>query len=89
MEPGEAGLFDFKTFGGRFTVELGVTPDLEREEGLVPRLPKADKEQKYIGLQVYKTSFETHFLDETVKYYAQESQTFLASNPVHEYIKKV
>jgi hypothetical protein len=73
-------------------VELGVTPDLEGDDGLtlVPRTPKPEKgEQKQIGLQVYKTAFEVHFLDETVKYYAHESQTFLTGNPVHEYIKKV
>ena len=63
-------------------------PDLECEE-VIPRSPKTEKELKNIGLQVYRSSFESHFLDETVKFYAQESQAFLASNPVFEYIKKV
>lgn len=66
------------------TVELGVTTESEDE-----LYRKGEKEAQTVGLQVYKTAFEAAFLEDTVSYYTQESQRFLSSNPVNEYIKKV
>ncbi len=40
-------------------------------------------------LDVYKTNFEQPFIEETKRYYMQESQAFLAENSVVEYMKKV
>ncbi|KAE9389355.1 Cullin-domain-containing protein [Gymnopus androsaceus JB14] len=39
-------------------------------------------------LDVYKEHFETPFIEATEKYYKKESETFLASNTVSEYLKK-
>ncbi|PCH40016.1 Cullin-domain-containing protein [Wolfiporia cocos MD-104 SS10] len=41
-----------------------------------------------VSFEVYKEHFEAPFLDATEKYYRQESETFLASNTVAEYLKK-
>ncbi|KAJ3517434.1 hypothetical protein NLJ89_g499 [Agrocybe chaxingu] len=39
-------------------------------------------------LDVYKEHFELPFIDATEKYYKQESESFLASNTISDYLKK-
>lgn len=56
-------------------VELGVRPDSTQSKGR--------------QLNVYQEFFETDFLSHTERYYIGESASFLAINPVTEYLKKV
>ncbi|GAU89044.1 hypothetical protein RvY_01640 [Ramazzottius varieornatus] len=74
-------------------VELGVSADVdgdERNQASANRtVTDPSRDNKAVGLHVYKNSFESHFIDETIKFYTQESQSFLATNPVEIYIGKV
>lgn len=56
-------------------VELGVDPDSSQTRGR--------------QLMVYKDHFEREFLQHTEHFYIAESATFLANNPITEYMKKV
>ena len=59
-----------------FLVHLGINED---ESGLTGGP----------SLSVYRSSFETVFLQTTEEYYSQESMQFLSENPATEYMKKV
>ncbi|XP_057324027.1 cullin-1-like [Microplitis mediator] len=56
-------------------VEIGITEDS----------PGTQAET----MQIYKDSFEKKFLEDTERYYTQESVDFLSQNPITEYLKKV
>ncbi len=43
---------------------------------------------KKTNLTLYVDSFEKQFLEETERYYKEESQSFISENPVTEYMKK-
>jgi cullin 1 len=44
---------------------------------------------KAASLDVYKSQFEEPFLVTTESFYKQESESFISSNPITEYMKKV
>ena len=48
-----------------------------------------DKNKDEPNLAIYEGGFERQFLSQTREYYQKESNTFLASNSVVEYLKKV
>lgn len=60
--------------GALYLVELGI---------------KQDALQQKSRLSIYHKFFEERFLDDTEQYYMAESVSFLANNPVTEYLKKV
>ena len=61
----------------------------DKNQAIANRTVDSTKDNKAAGLHVYRDSFERHFIEETIKFYGVESQNFLASNPVEEYIRKV
>ena len=56
-------------------VELGVKSDSNTSKGR--------------QLSVYEEYFEEDFIRHTERFYASESVTFLANNPITEYLKRV
>ena len=50
---------------------------------------KQDPLQQKSRLSIYQNFFEERFLEDTEQYYSAESVSFLANNPVTEYLKKV
>ena len=58
-----------------YIVELGIKSDSNTTKGR--------------HLSVYEEYFEEDFIKHTERFYATESVTFLANNPMTEYLKRV
>ena len=74
-----------------FGTSRGVARHVMVGRKLIPFLVSLgldEQDTKKVSLEVYKADFEGPFIDATQKYYTAESEAFLQSNTVSDYLKK-